>query len=133
MLYPVTNEHRSIIDLNGIWQVKLEGNHDTIDVTRPLNTDLVMAVPGSYNDQGVTTNIRNHGGNVWYARIFTIPNVLSDERIVLRSGSATHEATVYIECQEVTSQQGGLWSFDVESNHSSDSGRVRLPVCVINM
>lgn len=133
MLYPVTNEHRSIIDLNGIWQFKLEGNQDTIDVTRPLNTDLVMAVPGSYNDQGVTTNIRNHVGNVWYERTFTIPKVLSNERIVLRFGSATHKATVYIDGQEVTSHQGGFLPFEVELNDQFYSGQHRLTVCVNNI
>lgn len=51
MLYPVVNEFRSIIDLNGIWRFKLEGNEDQIDVSQPLNTEQVMAVPGSFNDQ----------------------------------------------------------------------------------
>lgn len=39
MLYPVVNEFRSIIDLNGIWRFKLEGNEDQIDVSQPLNTE----------------------------------------------------------------------------------------------
>ncbi len=64
MLYPVVNDYRSIIDLNGIWQFKLENNNETVDVSQPLKTDKVMAVPGSYNDQGVTADIRNHVGNV---------------------------------------------------------------------
>lgn len=33
MLYPVVTENRSIIDLNGIWDFKLEGVDDQIDVT----------------------------------------------------------------------------------------------------
>lgn len=133
MLYPVTNEQRSIIDLNGVWQFKLEENHDQIDVTKPLDTDLVMAVPGSYNDQGVTANIRNHVGSVWYERMFTIPKVLSDERIVLRFGSATHKATVYIDGQEVTSHQGGFLPFEVELGQKFSSGQHRLTVCVNNI
>lgn len=133
MLYPVTNEQRSIIDLNGVWQFKLEENYDQIDVTQPLDTDLVIAVPGSYNDQGVTANIRNHVGNVWYERMFTIPNVLSDERIVLRFGSATHKATVYIDGQEVTSHQGGFLPFEVELNKKFSTGKHRLTVCVNNI
>lgn len=133
MLYPVINEHRSIIDLNGIWDFKLEGVDDQIDVTRPLNTELVMAVPGSYNDQGVTSDIRNHVGNVWYERTFTIPNVLSNERIVLRFGSATHKATVYIDGKEVTSHQGGFLPFEVDIDSKFGSGQHRLTVCVNNI
>ena len=113
MLYPVVNEFRSIINLNGIWRFKLEEDEDQIDVSQPLNTEQVMAVPGSFNDQGVTANIRHHVGNVWYERTFTVPNVLKNERIVLRFGSATHKATVYIDGKEVTSHQGGFLPFEV--------------------
>lgn len=133
MLYPVINKYRSIIDLNGIWDFKIEGVDDQIDVTRPLDTDLVMAVPGSYNDQGVTSDIRNHVGNVWYERTFTIPNVLRNERVVLKFGSATHKATVYIDGKEVTSHQGGFLPFEVDFDSEFGSGQHRLTVCVNNI
>ncbi|OIX93241.1 beta-glucuronidase [Staphylococcus equorum] len=133
MLYPVINKYRSIIDLNGIWDFKIEGVDDQIDVTRPLDTDLVMAVPGSYKDQGVTSDIRNHVGNVWYERTFTIPNVLRNERVVLRFGSATHKATVYIDGKEVTSHQGGFLPFEVDFDSEFGSGQHRLTVCVNNI
>ncbi|MFP5163607.1 beta-glucuronidase [Staphylococcus equorum] len=133
MLYPVINKYRSSIDLNGIWDFKIEGVDDQIDVTRPLDTDLVMAVPGSYNDQGVTSDIRNHVGNVWYERTFTIPNVLRNERVVLRFGSATHKATVYIDGKEVTSHQGGFLPFEVDFDSEFGSGQHRLTVCVNNI
>ncbi|MEB7853296.1 beta-glucuronidase [Staphylococcus equorum] len=133
MLYPVINKYRSIIDLNGIWDFKIEGVDDQIDVTRPLDTDLVMAVPGLYNDQGVTSDIRNHVGNVWYERTFTIPNVLRNERVVLRFGSATHKATVYIDGKEVTSHQGGFLPFEVDFDSEFGSGQHRLTVCVNNI
>ncbi|ANR68963.1 beta-glucuronidase [Staphylococcus equorum] len=133
MLYPVINKYRSIIDLNGIWDFKIEGVDDQIDVTRPLDTDLVIAVPGSYNDQDVTSDIRNHVGNVWYERTFTIPNVLRNERVVLRFGSATHKATVYIDGKEVTSHQGGFLPFEVDFDSEFGSGQHRLTVCVNNI
>lgn len=133
MLYPVINKYRSIIDLNGIWDFKIESVDDQIDVTRPLDTDLVIAVPGSYNDQGVTSDIRNHVGNVWYERTFTIPNVLRNERVVLRFGSATHKATVYIDGKEVTSHQGGFLPFEVDFDSEFGSGQHRLTVCVNNI
>ncbi|WP_261697758.1 beta-glucuronidase [Staphylococcus equorum] len=133
MLYPVINKYRSIIDLNGIWDFKIEGVDDQIDVTRPLDTDLVIAVPGSYNDQGVTSDIRNHVGNVWYERTFTIPNVLRNKRVVLRFGSATHKATVYIDGKEVTSHQGGFLPFEVDFDSEFGSGQHRLTVCVNNI
>lgn len=133
MLYPVVNEFRSMIDLNGIWLFKLEENEDHIDVSQPLNTEQVMAVPRSFNDQGVTANIRNHVGNVWYERTFTVPNVLNNERIVLRFGSATHKATVYIDGKEVTSHEGGFLPFEVTLDKAYTVGTHRLTVCVNNI
>jgi beta-glucuronidase len=133
MLYPITNEHRSIIDLNGLWSFKLENVGDVIDATKPLVTNQVMAVPGSYNEQGVTKEIRNHVGNVWYEREFTIPKVLKEERVVLRFGSATHQATVYIDGVEVTSHKGGFLPFEVALDEQFSHGTHRLTVCVNNI
>lgn len=133
MLYPITNEHRSIIDLNGLWNFKLEQEGDAIDVTKPLTINKVMAVPGSYNEQGVTKEIRNHVGNVWYEREFTIPKVLKNERVVLRFGSATHQATVYVDSIEVTSHKGGFLPFEVTLDEQYTQGTHRLTVCVNNI
>ena len=122
MLYPVVNEFRSMIDLNGIWLFKLEENEDHIDVSQPLNTEQVMAVPGSFNDQGVIANIRNHVGNVWYERTFTVPNVLNNERIVLRFGSATHKATVYIDGKEAKNEYR---KFKITNDKNDDYNTMR--------
>lgn len=133
MLYPVMNEKRQIIDLNGVWKFKLEYDETPIDVSKPLDTDLVMAVPGSYNDQGVNAEIRNHVGNVWYERMIVIPDILQDNRIVLRFGSATHKATVYLDGQAVVSHQGGFLPFEVELDERFSTGQHRLSVCVNNI
>lgn len=114
MLYPVINEKRQIIDLNGIWNFKLEDDASPVDISKPLDTELVMAVPGSYNDQGVNAKIRNHVGNVWYERTIVIPEMMQDERIVLRFGSRTHQATVYIDGQAIVSHKGGFLPFEAE-------------------
>ncbi len=101
MLYPIMTETRNVIDLSGIWSFKLIEYKGEYDVTTEIDTDLQMAVPGSYNDQGVVSSIRNHVGKVVYETTFTIPNVLQQERQVLRFGSATHEAEVFVNGQKV--------------------------------
>lgn len=133
MLYPVINEKRQIIDLNGIWNFKLEDDASPVDISKPLDTELVMAVPGSYNDQGVDAKIRNHVGNVWYERTIVIPEMMQDERIVLRFGSATHQATVYIDGQAIVSHKGGFLPFEAELDHRFSTGKHRLSVCVNNI
>ncbi|MCJ1765702.1 beta-glucuronidase [Mammaliicoccus sciuri] len=133
MLYPIMTETRNVIDLSGIWSFKLIEYKGEYDVTTEIDTDLQMAVPGSYNDQGVVSSIRNHVGKVVYETTFTIPNVLQHERQVLRFGSATHEAEVFVNGQKVVSHRGGFLPFEVEINDVVQKGKNRLTVIVNNI
>ena len=133
MLYPIMTETRNVIDLSGIWSFKLIEYKGEYDVTTEIDTDLQMAVPGSYNDQGVVSFIRNHVGKVVYETTFTIPNVLQQERQVLRFGSATHEAEVFVNGQKVVSHRGGFLPFEVEINDVVQKGKNRLTVIVNNI
>jgi len=126
-------ETRNVIDLSGIWSFKLIEYKGEYDVTTEIDTDLQMAVPGSYNDQGVVSSIRNHVGKVVYETTFTIPNVLQQERQVLRFGSATHEAEVFVNGQKVVSHRGGFLPFEVEINDVVQKGKNRLTVIVNNI
>ena len=133
MLYPIVTETRQVIDLNGIWSFYLDDETKEVDVTQPLETEDVMAVPGSYNDQAVLSAIRNHAGSVWYERDFIIPNTLHDERLVLRFGSATHQATVYVNGQKVVEHKGGFMPFEAEINDAVQKGKNRLLVEVSSL
>ncbi|GAA0367715.1 hypothetical protein GCM10008932_19460 [Alkalibacterium iburiense] len=133
MLYPIVTETRQVIDLNGIWSFYLDDETEEVDVTQPLETDDVIAVPGSYNDQAVLSAIRNHAGSVWYERDFIIPNTLHDERLVLRFGSATHQATVYVNGQKVVEHKGGFMPFEADINDAVQTGKNRLLVEVSSL
>ncbi len=128
MLYPILTETRNLIDLSGIWKFYLDDETREVDVTQPLETEEVIAVPGSFNDQAVFSEIRNHAGTVWYEREFVVPKAIQDERLVLRFGSATHQAVVYVNGQEVVSHKGGFTPFEVEINEVVQPGKNRLLV-----
>jgi beta-glucuronidase len=135
MLYPIVTESRSIIELNGIWDFKLDsgnGFNEQWHQTK-LNDTIPMAVPSSYNDVGVTADIRNHVGWVWYEREFTVPSLLHSQRIILRFGSATHTAKVYVNGELVTEHHGGFTPFETEINPYLQSGKNRLTVAVNNI
>lgn len=135
MLYPIVSESRGIIELNGIWKFKLDSGKGFQEewCDSPLTDTMNMAVPSSYNDIGVTADIRNHVGWVWYEREFTIPNLLLSERIVLRFGSATHAAKVYVNGQLAVQHIGGFTPFEAEINGFLQSGKNRLTVAVNNI
>ncbi|MDQ1003478.1 beta-glucuronidase [Neobacillus niacini] len=135
MLYPIVTETRSIIDLNGIWNFKLDSgigfkdNWQNAKLTDTMN----MAVPSSYNDIGVNASIRDHVGWVWYEREFSIPAALQSERVVLRFGSATHLAKVFVNGELVVKHKGGFLPFEAELNNFLKKGKNRLTVAVNNI
>ena len=133
MLYPILTETRQLVDLSGTWKFKLIQHQEAIDVSHPLDTEDVMAVPGSYNDQGVIQSIRRHVGEVVYERTIVIPKHLNGERIVLRFGSVTHHATVYIDGQEVVTHSGGFLPFEADISDIATVGAHRLTVKVNNV
>jgi len=135
MLYPIVTSSRGIIDLNGLWNFKLDtgAGFDESWHVRPLAGTIAMPVPSSYNDVGVNADIRNHVGWVWYEREFVVPHTLLSQRIVLRFGSATHEAKVYVNGTLVIEHVGGFTPFEAEMNGWIKPGKNRLTVAVNNI
>ena len=132
MLYPISTQTRTVQDLNGIWKFMLEDDMAPNDVSTPLETNRHMSVPGSFNDQGVTRDIRMHIGYVWYEKEFIVPNMLLDQRIVLRLDAATHEADVYVNGEFVVRHKGGYVPFEAEIQDVIKPGRNRVTVKLSN-
>lgn len=135
MLYPIITDSRGIIELNGVWNFKLDNGDGFKEhwYASKLTDIMHMAVPASFNDVGVTADVRNHVGFVWYEREFSIPNLLLSQRIVLRFGSATHAAKVYVNGQLVVEHKGGFTPFEAEINSFLQTGKNRLTVAVNNI
>ena len=135
MLYPIITESRNIIDLNGIWDFKLDKGNGFFEKWNEskLKDTIKMAVPSSYNDLVENVEFRDHMGWVWYEREFIINKNLLDERIVLRFGSATHHAKVYINGKLLVEHKGGFTPFEAELNEFVNIGKNRLTVAVNNI
>lgn len=133
MLYPSATQTRTLTDLSGVWRFKLEEGLEAINPEQPLQTDEVMAVPGSFNDQSVDAKVRYHAGYVWYETDFHIAHMLLSERIVLRFGAATHEATVYVNGQEAMHHKGGFLPFEGDISPYVMAGKNRLTVRLSNI
>ena len=135
MLYPVSTESRQLVGLDGIWNFKLDKGNGLSDkwFEKKLEETITMAVPASYNDLNETTEVRDHVGNVWYEREFVVQKQLLTERLVLRFGSVTHKAKVYINGTLAAEHKGGFTPFEVEINELVSVGKNRLTVCVDNI
>ncbi|TBL78530.1 beta-glucuronidase [Paenibacillus thalictri] len=135
MLYPIVTETRAIIDLNGIWSFQLDAGKGFEDkwYENKLGNAISMAVPASFNDIGVYGDIRNHVGWVWYEREFAVPAVLEAQRLVLRFGSVTHTAKVYVNGILAVEHKGGFTPFEAELAGLVQPGNNRLTVAVNNI
>ncbi|MGL9970200.1 beta-glucuronidase [Enterococcus sp. DIV1420a] len=137
MLYPIMTETRQVIDLNGLWRFKLDTNNKLQEELALESMDekdsYSISVPSSYNDLFETESIRNHVGWVWYEKEVTLPKRLSEERLVLRFGSATHEAKVFFNGKLINQHKGGFTPFESEINQFIKDGSNRITVAVNNI
>lgn len=133
LLYPITTNTRVVLDLDGVWRFKVEEPVGSITADQPLDTKEVMAVPASFNDQTDNPALREHSGYFWYETSFEVADLLRDQRLVLRFGSVTHEAWVYLNGKQLTHHKGGFTPFEAEVNDWLVAGTNRLSVRVSNL
>jgi beta-glucuronidase len=136
MLYPQSNLKRELIDLNGIWNFKLDNRNVDINEApvKKLEDTIVMPVPASYNDLSEDIKVRNHVGKVWYEREFYVPEHWNGKRIVLRFGSVTHYGKVWVNGQYVMEHSGGYTPFEGDiSSYVNFDKKNRVTVVVDNI
>ena len=116
MLYPEQNEARMKLSLDGTWAFALGSCvEDQFDPAKPLPDAQPIAVPASYNDQNdQTTALRRHYGWAWYQRKVTLPTFCAGQRVVLRFGSVTHTAKVWLNGKLIAQHKGGFTPFEAD-------------------
>uniref|UniRef100_UPI003FEEF4CB sugar-binding domain-containing protein n=1 Tax=Faecalibacterium sp. TaxID=1971605 RepID=UPI003FEEF4CB len=128
MLYPEQNEARLKLSLDGTWAFALGSCvEDQFDPAKPLPDAQPIAVPASYNDQNdQTTALRRHYGWVWYQRKVTLPAFCAGQRVVLRFGSVTHTAKVWLNGQLIAQHKGGFTPFEADVTALLQPGETAL-------
>jgi len=130
MLFPIVTESRVLIDLSGIWNFKIDDGNgfDEKWFEKPLQNSMTMPVPCAYNDMKENKDLRDHYGWVFYQKEFTVPKLLSSQRIVLRIGAATHKAVVYLNGEKLAEHKGGFLPFEVELKNLKEANLLTLAV-----
>lgn len=137
MLYPIDTETREVKDLSGVWEFRVDresvGRSQQWQA-KPLEDTIPMPVPSSYNDITQDASIRDHVGDVWYEKHFFVPASWTDKRVVIRVGSATHRAIVWVNGVEVASHVGGYLPFEADiSSHVRFGQENRVSIVVSNI
>ena len=109
LLYPITNETRTALSLDGLWNFQFDpkqvGNAQSWE--QGLPNPVSMPVPSSFSDLFTTKEERDYCGDFWYEKTFYIPSDWNGE-IFLRFGSITHRGSVYCNGTFITEHEGGF-------------------------
>jgi len=135
MLYPRETQAREIKDLNGIWEFRVDSESQGRRkkwYAKPLTQTIPMPVPASYNDITQDIGIRHHVGDVWYERTFFVSPSWEHKRIVLRVGSATHHAVVWVNGKKATEHKGGFLPFEADVSDVVEIGEENRLTVVVN-
>lgn len=133
MLYPKNTTTRTMISLDGIWSFALIDYAETCDPKKPLQNARLMPVPSAYNDIYEGREIRDHVGNVVYERHFDVSQSLLGERLMLRFGSVTHTAEVWLNGEFLGRHMGGFLPFAFDVTNKVQPRENRLTVIVNNI
>lgn len=101
MLYPKISETRELYDLNGIWNLEFDDKNK-----------ILVAVPGSFNDQVADTKYKNYVGNLNYSKKFNVSKSMIEKNLFIRFGSVAHFCEIFINNNFVGSYKGGFLPFE---------------------
>jgi beta-glucuronidase len=135
MLAPRDTATRERKSLDGLWRFivdaagagRAQGWHDRL----PAGTR-EMPVPASYNDVFPEPAVHDHVGDVWYETLVRVPARWAGERIVLRFGSATHRAVVWVNGRQVAEHEGGYTPFEADVTGVVELGAENRVTVVVN-
>lgn len=116
MLFPQNNRCRTVLDLSGIWEMRLDPDDQGIEQgwTNGFKSESFIGVPGSWNEQLAEMGLMNYVGSVWYKTEFMNPKGHSDRKVVIRFGSADYNARVWINGQYAGEHFGGYMPFEFD-------------------
>ena len=115
LLYPRVTETRRVISLDGMWKFQFDPASEGVDAdwTAGLPASCLMPVPSSFCDIFTDKDSREYAGDFWYETDFFVPGEWKGNEVVIRFGSATHKARVFINGVEAGSHVGGFLPFNI--------------------
>jgi beta-glucuronidase len=135
MLAPIDTATRERKSLDGLWRFALDTAGAGRDRGWPDSLPAgarEIPVPASYNDIFPEPDVRDHVGDVWYETLVLVPARWAGERIVLRFGSATHRAVVWVNGTQVAQHEGGYMPFEADVTEVVEAGAENRVTVVVN-
>ena len=114
LLYPRVTATRRVVSLDGMWKFQFDPEYagEAAGWTAGLPAACSMPVPSSFCDIFTTKEAREYAGDFWYETDFLVPGEWKGQEIVIRFGSVTHKAKVFLNGVEICSHVGGFLPFN---------------------
>lgn len=135
MLRPQESPTRELKSLDGLWRFRTDPDgrgRGERWFAAPLADARDMPVPSSFNEIVPDPALYEYVGEVWYQRTVRVPRGWDGQRVVLRFGSATHAATVYVGDTEVVSHVGGYLPFEADVTEHVSPGEEAVVTVVVD-
>lgn len=116
MLYPISNLFRDSVEVGSFWKFKTDegGRGETQGWMNGFESDVEIAVPGSWNEQLEELGLLHYVGAAWYSKMVFLPKYFSGKRIWIRIGSADFSCKVWVNGAPAGSGEFGFLPNDFE-------------------
>jgi hypothetical protein len=106
------------LNLNGVWQLAFAKKGDSVPAGKELSEQILVPFPV----ESALSGVMKRADRLWYRRLFTVPKIWGDRRVLLHFGAVDWEATVWVNGKVVGRHQGGYdsFSFDITDALKSD-------------
>ena len=114
LMYPRVSRVRRVIPLDGFWRFQFDpkSEGEASGWANGLPCGISMPVPSSFCDLFTDKDSREYCGDFWYETDFFVPGEWEGREIVIRFGSVTHKARVFVNGEEICSHVGGFLPFN---------------------
>ncbi len=133
-LYPINNCRRVSLPLDGMWRFQFDpqSEGEAARWQEGLPEALSMPVPASFADLFTDRDSRDYTGDFWYETDFELPSLWQNGEVLVRFGSLTHRAWVWLNGKLLTYHEGGFLPVPVRLNEAVLPGKNKLVVKLNN-
>ncbi len=125
MLHPQSNPFRAVLPSATFWKFRVDPEKigEREGWSSGFDSETVIAVPGSWNEQLEELGLTNYIGPAWYCSTLFIPLDWEQRRAWLWIGSADYEATVWVNGICLGRHEGGYLPFEFEITEAITPGK----------
>ena len=118
------------LSLNGVWGYTGR-SMETAIAARPSAKEYNERILVPYPTESALSGIQRHDDQMWYRKVFQVPDNWRGRRVLLHFGAVDQIATVWVNNQQVAYHEGGYTEFSADiTNALRSSGTQELTVRV---